>query len=79
MASIPMLELHLIDVRDPIAGKWRRPRYRLRIDDARERYGEENYELLEWSREVKVGDPAQLSAAHLASCLTALASSSSCV
>lgn len=61
------LEHYLFKVRDEITGKWRQTRYRLTTEIARKRYGEGNYELLEWSREVREGDAARLTAGHLAS------------
>ena len=60
------LVLYFCKVRDPITGKWRKTRYRLTAEEARARYGEGNYELLEWSREIRDADPARLTAAHLA-------------
>ena len=59
-------ELYLFKVRDLVSGKWRQTRYRLTDETARERYGEGNYERLDWSREVRDGDPHKMSAAHLA-------------
>ena len=58
--------LYYFRVRDAITGKWRQTRYRLSEADALDRYGEGNYELLDWTREVRDGDPSKSSAAHLA-------------
>ncbi len=60
------LILYRFKVRDPITGKWYRTNYRLAVEEAQERYGEGNYELLEWSKEVRdVGDPLKLTAVHV--------------
>jgi hypothetical protein len=40
---------YLFKVRDLVTGKWRQTRYRLNDDEARERYGEGNYERLDWA------------------------------
>ena len=61
-----LLELYHFKVRDPVTGKWRTTNYRLTVEEARQRYGEGNYEVLEWSREVRAGDPPKLTAGHLA-------------
>jgi len=50
-------------VRD--AGKWRQTRYRLSDDEARLRYGDGNFERLDWTREVRIGEPGAQSTAHL--------------
>ena len=63
---MPTRELYLLNVRNPITRKWRQTRYRLTAENARERYGEGNYERIDASREVRDGDPARSSAAHLA-------------
>jgi hypothetical protein len=63
------MELYLFKVRDSITGHWQQTRYHLTIAGARERFGEGNYKLLEWSREVRNGDPARSTAAHLQSTL----------
>jgi len=43
------LVLYRFEVRDAITGKWRQTRYRLSDAEARQRYGEGNYERLDWS------------------------------
>ena len=44
------------------------PYYSLAIEEARQRYGEGNYECLEWSKEVReIGDPERLRAGYVAS------------
>jgi hypothetical protein len=47
--------LYFFRVRDSISGKCRQTRYRLTENEARQRYGEGNYERLDWSREVRTG------------------------
>ena len=46
------MELYLFKIRDSLTGHWQQTRYRLTVAQARERFGEGNYEPLEWSREV---------------------------
>ncbi len=58
--------LYRFRVRDPINGKWRTTRHHMTLDEARTRHGEANYELLEWSREVRRFDLDKLSAGHMA-------------
>jgi hypothetical protein len=60
------LRLYRFKVRDPITDKWRTTRYHLTAEETRERYGEGNYELLEWSREARSFDVNKLTAGHLA-------------
>jgi len=63
MASI---ELYRFKVRDPVTAKWHQTQYRLDVETARERYGEGNYELIEWSKEVReIVGPLRLTASHL--------------
>ena len=57
------LVLYFFRVRD--AGKWRQTRYRLSDDEARLRYGDGNYERLQWTREVRSGDLSAQSTSHL--------------
>ena len=57
------LVLYFFRVRD--AGKWRQTRYRLSDDEARLRYGGGNFERLDWTREVRIGEPGAQSTAHL--------------
>jgi hypothetical protein len=59
------LVLYFFDVRDEITGKWRQTRYRLSDEEARVRYGDGNYERLDWTREIRDGDPGNQSTAHL--------------
>ena len=58
------MELYLFKVRDSLTGHWQQTRYRLTVAGARERFGEGNYELLEWSREVREDDSARSTAAQ---------------
>ena len=57
------LVLYFFRVRD--AGKRRQTRYRLSDDEARLRYGDGNFERLDWTREVRIGEPGAQSTAHL--------------
>ena len=41
---------YIARVRDPATGEWHQTRYRMTAEDARERFGEGNYELREWSK-----------------------------
>jgi hypothetical protein len=59
---MPTHELYFFKVRDQISGKWRQERYRLTDETARERYGEGNYERLDWTREVRTGTGSSHSA-----------------
>lgn len=59
------LVLYFFRVRDAISGKWRQTRYRLSDDEARLRYGDGNFERLDWTREVRIGEPGAQSTAHL--------------
>ena len=63
---MPTRELYLFNVRNPITRKWRQTRYRLTAENARERYGEGNFERLDWTREVRDVGPRGQSMAHLA-------------
>lgn len=60
-----METLYFFEVRDSLTGKWRQTRYRLNEDEARARYGDGNYERLDWTREVRTGDAGGQSTAHL--------------
>ena len=60
-----MEPLFFFRVRDALTGKWRQTRYRLSDEDARVRYGEGNYERLDWTREIRIGDPGKQSTSHL--------------
>lgn len=40
---------YLARVRDPTTGEWHQTRYRMTAEDARERFGEGNYEIRDWS------------------------------
>ena len=57
--------LYFFRVRDPLTGKWRQTRYRLNDDEARARYGDGNFERLDWTREGRSGDPSNQSTSHL--------------
>ena len=57
--------LFFFKVRDSLTGKWRQTRYRLSDDEARLRYGDGNFERLDWTREVRIGEPGAQSTAHL--------------
>ncbi len=49
-----------------LTAKWFTTSYHPTVEEAEQRYGECNYEVLEWSKEVRdVGDPLKLSAAHV--------------
>ncbi len=61
---MPSLDVYLFKVRDSISGQWQQTRYPMTIEMARARFREGNYELLEWSREVRVSDPVRLTATH---------------
>lgn len=50
-----MLELWFWEVRDAATGRWRKTRYRMTEQDARERFGADARKV-EWSREVRDGD-----------------------
>ena len=39
--------------------------YRLSDEEARKRYGDGNFELLDWTREVRSGDQSKQSMSHL--------------
>ena len=41
---------YIARVRDPATGEWHQTHYRMTAEDARERFGEGNYELREWSK-----------------------------
>jgi len=60
-----MEPLFFFNVRDSLTGKWRKTRYRLNEDEARARYGDGNFERLDWTREIRNGDPGGQSTAHL--------------
>ena len=51
-----MIELWLWEVPDPRTGRWRRTRYRMTEQDARERYGSEARKI-ESSREIRMVTP----------------------
>jgi len=53
------------NVRDAISGKWRKTRYRLNEEEAGAVYGDGNFERLDWTREVRSGDPSNQSTSHL--------------
>jgi len=57
--------LYFFRIRDALTGKWRQTRYRLNDEDARARYGDGNYERLDWTREIRTGDPGGQSTSHL--------------
>ena len=52
-------------VRDSLSGKWRQTRYRLNGEEARQRYGDGNYERLDWTRKIRNGDPDKQRTSHL--------------
>ena len=57
---------YFFKLRNEGTGKWHKTRWRMTIEEARQRHGEGNYEVLEWSEEVREGtNPSRLSAAHL--------------
>ncbi|TAK67460.1 MAG: hypothetical protein EPO19_11045, partial [Betaproteobacteria bacterium] len=51
-----VLVLWYWEVRNPNTGRWRKTRYRMTAQDARERFGSDARKL-EWSREIRSGDP----------------------
>lgn len=57
MASI---ELWFYEVPDEHTGHWRKTRYRMTEEEARQRFGTEARKL-EWSLEIRSGDPATYS------------------
>ena len=59
------LALYFFNVRDSLTGKWRKTRYRLNEEEARKRYGDGNFERLDWTREIRNGDPGKQSTSHL--------------
>jgi hypothetical protein len=61
------IELYKFRVRDPLSGKWRETRYRLSDTEALVRYGDGNYERLDWTREVRSGAATGQSTSHLMS------------
>lgn len=48
------LILYRFRIRDPITREWRTTSYHLLVEEARERYGDGNYEALESTREVRL-------------------------
>ena len=58
--------LYFFKLRNEVTGKWHQTRWRMTIEEARQRHGEGNYQVLEWSKEVRERtDPSRLSAGHL--------------
>lgn len=51
--------LYRFRVRDSYTATWRQTRYSITLEEAQERYGDGNYEPLEWSKEIGVGDTAE--------------------
>lgn len=50
------LELWIWEIRDERTGRWRKTRYRMTDEDVRQRFGTDACRL-EWSLEVRSGDP----------------------
>ena len=50
-----MIELWFWEIRDATTGRWRKTRYRMTEQDARERFGGDARKI-EWTREVRSGD-----------------------
>lgn len=59
--------LYRFKVRDSNTGKWRQTRYSITLEEAKERYGDGNYEPLEWSKEIRTGHAAALEEPRLQS------------
>ena len=53
---MPKLELWQWEVRDPLTGRWRKTRYHMTEAEACQRYSADARKL-EWTREVRDGDP----------------------
>lgn len=53
---MPKLELWQWEVPDPLTGRWRKTRYRMTEAEARQRFSADARKL-EWTREVRDGDP----------------------
>jgi hypothetical protein len=61
------ITLYRFKVRNPTTDKLTQTRHRMTIERAAARHGAGNYELIEWSKEVRQVDPLRNSAAHLQS------------
>ena len=51
--SMCTVTVYTFRVRDGGTGKWRDSRHKMTLEKAGERYGPGNYEVLEWSKEVR--------------------------
>jgi hypothetical protein len=64
---MPTIILYKFRLKHERTGKWYTARYMMTIQEAKERHGEGNYQLIEGSEEIRHGDddPMRNSAAHL--------------